>query len=65
MRCIVCGRELSNPRSVRKGMGPVCRHRCLAVVELREIRRKALDYEKVARAALEGVSVEEVGAWSF
>jgi len=27
VRCKVCGRGLSNPKSVAKGLGPICAHK--------------------------------------
>ena len=37
MKCVICGRELSNPVSIRRGMGPVCfAHQIEAVSRLAE-----------------------------
>lgn len=38
MKCVICGRELSNPVSIRRGMGPVC-----FAHQLEEIRHMAAE----------------------
>jgi len=40
MRCVICGRELSNPVSIRRGMGPVC-----YAHQIEELRQIALEPE--------------------
>lgn len=50
MRCINCGRELTDPESVRRGIGPVC----LSRVKSEERKQKLLPEERILTADMGG-----------
>ena len=41
MKCVICGRELSNPVSIKRGMGPICFAHQLE--EIRSIAAEPID----------------------
>jgi len=42
MKCSVCNRELKNPKSVEKGIGPVCEGKANG----KKVRAKKVKYNK-------------------